>query len=94
MRRAARVDDNQNEIVQALRDCGASVAVTSHVGNGFPDIVVGFRDINYLFEIKDGCKPPSQRRLTEDEQKWHDAWWGVVVVVNNVDEVLRAIGAI
>jgi hypothetical protein len=94
MRRAARVDANQNEIVETLRRVGASVAVTSHVGGGFPDIVVGFRGVNYLFEIKDGSKPPSKRRLTEDEQGWHDGWNGEVIVVNSADEALKEIGTI
>jgi hypothetical protein len=94
MRRVSRVDTNQTKIVEALRQVGASVAVTSHVGAGFPDIVVGYRDVNYLFEIKDGSKPPSRRRLTDDEQRWHNLWRGNVSVVNSVDEALREIGAI
>ena len=94
MRRAARTDANQNEIVQALRDVGASVAITSALGFGFPDIVAGYRGINYLIEIKDGAKSPSKRKLTEDEQEWHDLWRGAVIVVNDVDEALRAVGAI
>lgn len=92
MRRAARVDANQTEIVQALRDMGASVAITSMVGSGFPDIVVGFRGRNYLIEIKDGSKPPSKRKLTEDEQRFFDAWRGTIFVVNNVNEALEIIG--
>lgn len=43
MRRAARVDANQKEIVRAWRQVGARVALTHMVGNGFPDAVVGFR---------------------------------------------------
>ena len=31
----------------------ASVFSTHEIGKGFPDIVVGYRGINYLFEIKD-----------------------------------------
>ena len=93
MRRAARIDANQSEIVNALRDVGASVAITSMVGNGFVDIVVGFRGRNYLLEIKDGSKPPSKRRLTEDEQKFFDTWRGTVFVANNTDEALEIIGA-
>jgi hypothetical protein len=80
----AFVDANQTKIVEALRQVGA----------GFPDIVVGYRDVNYLFEIKDGSKPPSRRRLTNDEQRWHNLWRGNVSVVNSVDEALREIGAI
>jgi hypothetical protein len=94
MRRDARTDVNQGNIVNALRDVGASVAVTSALGSGFPDIVVGFRGVNYLMEIKDGSKPPSKRRLTPKEKEFHDLWRGSVVVVNDIDEALRAIGAI
>lgn len=94
MRQAARTDDNQNEIVQALRAVGASVAITSALGSGFPDIVAGYRGKNYLFEIKDGSKPPSRRKLTPDEQEFHDLWRGAVIVVINVDEALKAVGAI
>jgi hypothetical protein len=36
-----RVDRNQPEIVDALRQAGASVGHTHTVGQGFPDIVVG-----------------------------------------------------
>lgn len=89
MRRAARIDANQNEIVCALRGVGATVAITSMVGAGFPDIVVGYRGQNYMIEIKDGSKPPSRRRLTDDEQKFHDLWRGTVIVVNNIDEALQ-----
>jgi hypothetical protein len=92
MRRIARIDANQNEVVYALRQIGASVAVTSHVGSGFPDIVVGFRGVNYLIEIKDGSKPPSKRRLTKDEQRFHDGWNGEVIVINDVDEALKVVG--
>jgi len=94
MRQAARTDDNQNEIVQALRDVGASIAITSALGSGFVDIVAGYRGINYLIEIKDGSKPPSKRQLTPDEQEFHDLWRGAVIVVRDIDEALRAVGAI
>ena len=43
MRRAAKVDANQPATVKALRDAGMTVAVTSSLGKGFPDLVVGFR---------------------------------------------------
>lgn len=94
MRRAARTDANQTEIVNALRGVGASVAVTSMLGDGFPDLTVGFRGENYLIEIKDGSKPPSKRKLTPDEKSFHNSWWGKIDIVKNIDEALCAIGAI
>ena len=89
-----RVDGNQAEIVGALRDIGASVHPLHMVGRGFPDVCVGFRGRNYLLEIKDGNKPPSRRKLTPDEKKWHQTWNGQVTIVKNIDEALATIGAI
>lgn len=93
-RTAARIDSNQPEIIQALRKVGASVAPTHMVGQGFPDIVVGFRGINHLLEIKDGEKSRSRRKLTEDEKDWHLTWQGEVRIVESVSEALKAIGAL
>ena len=92
--RAKRVDANQADIVEALREVGALVAVTSAVGNGFPDIVVGYSGGLYLMEIKDGTKPPSATKLTKDEVAFHTKWTGYVHIVYSLDDALRVIGAI
>ena len=94
MRRAARVDANQDAIVSALRAAGASVQPLSAVGQGVPDLLIGFRGVNLLMEVKDGAKPPSARRLTEDQIQWHGAWNGPVCVVDGPEAALRAIGVI
>lgn len=91
--RAKRIDANQPMIVQTLRDVGASVEPLHFVGGGFPDLAVGFRGQTFLLEIKDGSKPPSRRRLTDDELDWHRRWAGQVAIVNNDREALVAIGA-
>lgn len=93
MRRRAAVDRNQSEIVNALRRIGCTVHCTHQQGDGFPDIVVGFRGVNYLLEIKDGTKPASAQALTKDEADWHEAWQGRVVVVNSITAALEAVGA-
>lgn len=70
-RRAARVDENQSQIVDALRQIGCSVTPTHAAGDGFPAITVGWQGVNYLLEIKNPEKPPSKRKLTKDQQEWH-----------------------
>lgn len=93
MRRKARVDDNQSEIVKALRKIpGVTVAVTSMMGNGFPDIVLSYKDFNYMIELKDGNKPKHQQKLTEDEIKFHKSWTGQIAVCSNLDEILELLG--
>ena len=86
--RAAKADDNQPEIVQALRAIGASVAHTHMVGRGFPDIAVGYRGLNYLIEIKDGDKQPSKRKLTPQEQEFFDSWRGQVAIAKDAQEAI------
>lgn len=93
MRRIAKVDANQNEIVKALRAVNASVQPIHTVGGGTPDLLVGFRQKNFLLEVKDGSLSPSRKRLTPDEQTWHDGWQGQVVIVESVEQALAAIGA-
>lgn len=93
MRRAAKVDRNQPEIVAALRQAGAQVFSLAAVGQGIPDLLVGFREQTVLIEVKDGSKPPSARQLTDDQIEWHAAWrGGRCVVVRDVTEALAAIG--
>lgn len=83
MRTRGRVDENQSDIVEKFRGMGYSVAITSNLGNGFPDIVVGKYGVNVLVEIKDGAKSPSRRKLTEDEQRFHDTWRGAACVIES-----------
>lgn len=88
MRRAARVDDNQMEIVLAMRAVGAIVRVITQ-GDGLPDLLVGYNGHTILMEIKDGNKPPSARKLTDNEQKFFDEWkGGPLYKVESVDQAL------
>jgi Holliday junction resolvase len=88
MRRAAKRDDNEGEIVAALRKAGAVVRIITQ-GDGLPDLLVGYQGRTILMEVKDGAKVPSQRRLTVDEQKFFDAWTGgELYKVESVGEAL------
>jgi hypothetical protein len=93
VRRAAKTDANQAEIVATLRMVGATVQPLHAVGGGVPDLLVGFRGQTYLIEVKDGRKPPSERRLTPDQVKWHGEWRGQVAVAEWPEDALSTIGA-
>jgi len=90
--RARRIDSNQNLIVKQLRIMGVSVYVSSMLGKGFPDLVLGIRGVNYLIELKDGSKVKSAKKLTKDEQVFFDTWKGGVYKCENLDEILNVIG--
>jgi hypothetical protein len=94
MRYAAKIDSNQNEVVDALRKAGASVQSLAALGKGVPDLLVSIRGVNLLMEIKDGSKPKSAQKLTEDQLKWHGAWQGPVCIVDGPKAALRMIGVV
>ncbi len=91
VRRAAKIDANQTEIVKALRQVGASVQSLASTGKGCPDLLVGFRGVNWLLEIKDGQKVKSARKLTPDQVEWHESWCGQVHVIENIDQAIKLI---
>lgn len=89
MRRAAKVDANQDAIVSALRAAGASVQSLAPIGKGCPDLLVAFRKAMFLMEVKRGNAKPNPMQYD-----WHAGWMAEVYVVRTPDEALRVIGAI
>lgn len=74
MRYAKRTDDNHAAVRDRLRELvpGATVRDLSGAGAGIPDLLVGYAGQNFLFEIKDGSKSPSKRKLTRAQVKFFD----------------------
>lgn len=96
IRRAARVDANQSEIVAALRSIGVKVTDLSSAGKGVPDLCCMWRGQTYWLEVKDGNKPPSARKLTVEQVRFHADARNVGVkvhVVETVDQALAVFGA-
>jgi hypothetical protein len=87
MRRAGRRDANEQDIIKAMRAEGAYVKQIND--EGLFDLLVSHRGETLLIECKDGSKPPSARRLTDAEQKFHDEWPGSdLYIVNSVEEAI------
>ena len=86
--RAKKIDNNQAEIVQALRSIpGVSVAV------GHDDILVGRKGRTYWYEIKSERQVSKRTgkvlRVEDSQQKLLDTWKGHYRVVSSLDEILR-----
>ena len=92
-RLAAKTDENQQKIMDELREIGFSVFDTHSLGRGFPDIIVGigawigacYQGDNYLFEIK---MPGKKNNLTKAERNFRDTWQGQVHVITCTEEAL------
>ena len=89
MGRNARVDINHNHIVDALRNVGASVVSLAPMGRGVPDLLVGFRGVNYLLEIK-----TEKGKLTADQTAFIATYCGRVHIVRTIDEAYSVIGVL
>lgn len=64
-----RTDVNQSEIVKVIRQLGGEwVDCTDAPKAGFDGLTI-WRGRSLITEIKDGSKPPSARKLTENEEK-------------------------
>ena len=88
MRRAAKVDDNQGDIVALFRRLGWSVLLIHQIKNAC-DIIVAIDGITVAVEIKDGKKQPSQRKLTQGERKFKDGWNGHWYLIETEDDVIN-----
>lgn len=91
--RIRRVDANQAAVVKALRKIGASVTPIHVVGKGVADLLVSFRNVWWVMEVKDGSKPPSARELTPDEREWIAGQKALVAIVNSPEEAVRLVAA-
>ena len=85
---AKRVDLNHQEVVKTLRSLGATVFDASRMGQGFPDLVVGYNHQTVLVEIKSG----EAKKFTAAQLKFMADWKGSAVVrINDVDGAIRLI---
>jgi hypothetical protein len=91
MRRASKVDANQDAVVSALEAAGAGVQSLAPIGKGCPDVLVSWCGWMWLMEIKN---PQGKDEVNDAQLKWHAAWKAPVYVVRTADEALRVIGAI
>jgi hypothetical protein len=84
-----RTDKNQRQIVETLRQLGASVWDVHSVGRGGGDLVVGWRGSNLLIEVKSGSGT-----LTPDEKEFHATWRGQIAIVRTLADVLKLLGIV
>lgn len=82
-----RVDPNQKIITDMLRARGCSVQPLHEIGQGAPDLLVGYFGRNYLFEIKDKTTARGRAGLNDKQKEWHRKWEGQVNVVHNFEEI-------
>lgn len=79
-----KVDNNQLDIVKTFKSMGATVLNLSAVGKGCPDLLIGYKNISVLVEVKSKIG-----KFTEPQLKFMEQWQGGAV--NRIDSVDGAI---
>lgn len=87
--RNAKTDANQKEIVATLRAVGATVQSLAPVGQGVPDLLVAYRGLNFLIEVK-----TPTGKVNKLQQAFHESWRAPIGVCTTPDEALKHIGAV
>lgn len=88
-RYAAKVDRNQQAIVDALKRCGCDVLVI-----GRPvDLLVARAGKNYLLEVKvPKAKGEPGGKLTPEQEEFFMTWRGQKAIVKTPGEAIAAVG--
>jgi len=90
----AKADINQSGIIVALKDAGATVRSLHAVGMGCPDLLVGFRGINFLIEVKSPLAKKKDGGLTPPQIYFRDHWNGQMAIVRSETEAVEILGHI
>ena len=87
--RRGNSDRNQAEAVLYMRQCGMTVHTLHGVGQGCPDLLVGWRQVTHLVEIKRVRDDGFTTQLNQLQKDWHATWAGdpVIVAVSGKDAV-------
>lgn len=92
MRRAAHIDGNHRDVVEALRRAGIAVLSLAAIGKGCPDLLCAFRETTVLLEVKN---PDSDRgapsKVGQGTVDFMAKWPGKVYVVWSAEEAVRVV---
>lgn len=83
-RRAAKRDSAEPAIIEALRAAGASVVQLSD--SGLPDLLIGWRNVTILAEVKS-----KTGKLTRAQETFLSQWKGAPVAILRTIEDVHAL---
>lgn len=81
-----KTDANQKQIISDLKKIGVSVLNLSKVGNGCPDLLIGWQGKNILIEIK-----TAKGNLNDSQIEFFKEWKGQKFVCKSINEIIEII---
>lgn len=90
MRRSFRKDKNQSSIIRSLKKINASVVDASNIGNGFPDLIIGYHKKTYLIEIKNKDNWYGKKGGSTSQKTFRTDWKGdQIYVFSSIEEIIE-----
>lgn len=86
MRRRPKLDANHKAIGNIAQQMGANVVSLAGEGKGIPDLLIGWRGANYLWEVKrpgvhQKKRGARQAATNEAQLQWAIRWTGQYAIV-------------
>ena len=90
MPRIKRHDKNQTAIARALKQVGCRVYSLSNVGEGIPDLLVGYRFVTFLIECKNKDNWYGKKEAHYQTQKTFRQTWngGMVLTATSPEQII------
>lgn len=86
------IGERQIAELKAMNQKGVKIGeMAAALGLTYNKLYQNMRLLGMVKEIKDGSKPPSRRKLTPAEEKFHDLWTGRVDICNSFEEVIKVL---
>ena len=82
----AKRDKNERDIIRALEQLGCSVQALNCTAPDIPDLLVGFRGVNILLEVKE-----RKGKLSEGQAHFMETWQGQCVMARTPEEAVRTV---
>lgn len=79
-------DANHDEVVRTLQAVGVEVLDLSAVGHGCPDLLVSWRGVNVLVEVKNA---QGRNRMEATQAMFHNRWRGPLIIARSGMEALE-----
>jgi hypothetical protein len=93
--RAAKVDQNQAQVVSALRAAGARVLSLAKLGEGCPDLLIGYAGLLILMELKNPGTARGRKGLNEAQRLFFAEWADYpLALCDGPESALRCLGVL
>lgn len=88
---AKRTDENQSLLVEFARQQGIEVVVCSHIGGGFPDLMIKYNSLIRFVEIKNKNTQYGKKGLNDKQLELQKFFGEYLIIWTCTEDILQFI---